>query len=139
MGGLFGKIHNRNCCCPDGENCFPCPEGPYPEFVDVWIPSLGLGGVAGNQFFGEPGNIYQYLWEGTFGGDAGDYDVQCTFEICGFGVAIQFGGDGVCTQSRPPISGGTITALSCPPDPFSVLYRVNCAEGGTLDIYLTEI
>jgi len=105
----------------------------------VWIPSLGLGGVAGNQFFGDPGNIYQYLWEGTFAGDGGDYDVQCNFEICGFGVGIQKDAVEICTGAMPYLDGGTITALSCPPDPFSVLYTVNCFGGPTLEIYLTEI
>jgi hypothetical protein len=133
-------ILNCGCCTTDNNDCVNCVPGGlvFPEWATVSIPSLEFSAPANNIDYGLYFDDYQFLAEGS---DA-TFFWQMSFTRCGFGLRLYYlpatEADLICLAEN---SHTGITALSCPPDPFSVLYEVVCASGssaGSLDVYLTE-
>lgn len=127
----------KQCHCGNEElTCLPCPEGTvYPWLVHLVIPSLGVDLVVGNEFDleGDGETEYLYRWEGS---DFG-YTSQSYFGECEYGVLIidESTGATVCSANA---AVSDVVALSCPPEPLVIWYKVRCFGGAILDVYLIE-
>lgn len=138
MGQLFGKKHNKNCCCNvPTEPCDPCPPGTiYPWLVDVSFPGIGVTVQSANELDeDQDGELtFVYRVEGSYGG----YSFQCLFGDCEASVSVIRDSDSVAIC----IGGGaygtvTMTAVSCPPEAFILVYSIPCAGGGSISVVIT--
>lgn len=138
-GSQVATLTCKQCECESSHGCSPCPDGTiYPWTVHLVIPALGVDIVVGNELDedqdGETDFIYR--WEST---DQG-YVSQSLFGNCEYAVALHTfpGNEEICLGNSATILGTDMIAISCPPDPLIIWYRVRCSNGDILDCYLIE-
>lgn len=135
-----GRARGVPCCCLTiPVDCLQCPPGTvYPYLVDVTFVEIGVTVPAGNQDdLDEDGETsFHYYVEGDYDG----YTIQANFGDCEANLTVSpYSPGGSCSVSGNTNTAEiTMEAVSCPPDPLILIYTIQCQEGGTITVVITD-